>query len=184
MGECITQCFAQCLGECFTQRFPECFAQCFGEPYPQCFTQCIPQCFGERSTQCFTQCLGECSTQCYPECFTQCFTQRSAFALNSDASSEKICRDGRKNTGSVGLLKKSLSGLLTRTGQKPASRNSLMIRGLRVVPSAGTGNWTARTGFLNSPSVPAFLRSLANLAVGVPTILDVGVEVRPLRTGV
>jgi hypothetical protein len=160
MGECFTQRFTQCLGERLTQCFPECFAQCFGEPYSQCYTQCIPQCFGERFPECypecFTQCLGECSTQCYPECMGECFTQLSAFALNSDAFSEKIRRDGRKNTGSVGLLNKPILGLLTRTGQEPASRNRIGINMLRVVPSAGTGNWTTRTGFFNSPSVPAF----------------------------
>ncbi len=58
--------------------------------------------------------------------------------------------------GTVGLLKKPLCGLLTRTGQEPATRNRLGIRELRVVPSAGTGNWATRTGLFNSPTVPSF----------------------------
>ena len=64
-----------------------------------CSTQCYPQCMGECITQCFTQCLGERYTQCYPQCLGECFTQLSAFALNSGASSEKIRREVRKNTG-------------------------------------------------------------------------------------
>jgi hypothetical protein len=60
------------------------------------------------------------------------------------------------NSGTLGLLKKPLSGLLMRTRQKPAARNRAVIRGLRVVPSAGTGNWATRTGFFNSPTLPYF----------------------------
>jgi UDP-N-acetylglucosamine diphosphorylase/glucosamine-1-phosphate N-acetyltransferase len=58
--------------------------------------------------------------------------------------------------GTVGLLKKPLCGLLTQTGQEPATRNRLGIRALRVVPSAGTGNWATKTEFFNSPTVPSF----------------------------
>jgi hypothetical protein len=62
--------------------------------------------------------------------------------------------------GTLGLLKKPLCGLLTQTRQKPATRNCLGIRALRVVPSAGTGNWATRTGFFNSPTLPYFAQLL------------------------
>jgi hypothetical protein len=84
MGECITQCFAQCLGERSTQCLPE----CLGEPYPQCYPQCFTQSLGERIPECFahrsTQCMGECFTQCYAQCFTQLLGELSGSVRVSD----------------------------------------------------------------------------------------------------
>jgi hypothetical protein len=51
MGECIPQCFTQCMGECI----PQCFTQLMGE----FITQLIPQCMGELITQLMPQLMGE-----------------------------------------------------------------------------------------------------------------------------
>ena len=58
--------------------------------------------------------------------------------------------------GTLGLLKKPFSGLSRRTWQKLASRKRTGIRELRIVQSAGTGDWATKAGFFNSPTLPAF----------------------------